>query len=82
MLHVLLNLFVLLELSIRVFALELVIGYKLSGSGMAVNSSVFSNFRIDFPHVLGLNICDSGLVWFLELRRLRRLKLREAILNG
>jgi len=35
--------------------------------------------RKDFPHVLGLNICSSDLVWFLELRRLRRFRLKEVL---
>lgn len=45
----------------------------------SIRSSVFSNFRIDFPHVLGLDICSSDLMWFLELRRLRRSKLKEVL---
>jgi len=36
------------------------------------------SFR-DFPHVLGLDICDSDLAWFLELRRLRKGKLRRSV---
>ena len=33
----------------------------------------------NFLHVLGLNVCDSDLVWYVELRRLRKFRLKEAL---
>ena len=48
-------------------------------SGIDVDDMFFDQRFKDFPHVLGLNICGSDIVWFLELRRLRRLRLKERV---